>query len=133
MSEDDHWANHIDYHWNRDRIVKILHDQPGIELQDKASQSQFKVSYNYDPAIARPTREIIALLHQHEATFNIFFSFGQYIDVVPTRASKGQALRYVAMRLDIPLDHILVAGGSGADEDMIRGNTLGSDRCQSSP
>jgi sucrose-phosphate synthase len=24
----------------------------------------------------------------------------------------------------IPLDHILVAGGSGADEDMIRGNTL---------
>jgi sucrose-phosphate synthase len=125
LSEDDHWANHIDYHWNRDRIVKILSDQPGIELQDKASQSQFKVSYNYDPAIARPTREIVARLHQHEATFNIFFSFGQYIDVVPTRASKGQALRYVAMRLDIPLDHILAAGGSGADEDMIRGNTLG--------
>jgi sucrose-phosphate synthase len=27
--------------------------------------------------------------------------------------------------LDIPLEHILVAGGSGTDEDMIRGNTLG--------
>ena len=28
------------------------------------------------------------------------------------------------MRLDIPLENILVAGGSGADEDMIRGNAL---------
>jgi len=33
-------------------------------------------------------------------------------------------LRYVSQRLDIPLQHILVAGGSGADEDMMRGNTL---------
>jgi sucrose-phosphate synthase len=44
--------------------------------------------------------------------------------VLPSRASKGQALRYVAHRLDIALDKILVAGGSGADEDMMRGNTL---------
>ncbi|MCB1787335.1 MAG: HAD hydrolase family protein, partial [Gammaproteobacteria bacterium] len=38
--------------------------------------------------------------------------------------SKGQALRYVAQRLDIPLEHILAVGGSGADEDLMRGNTL---------
>jgi sucrose-phosphate synthase len=30
----------------------------------------------------------------------------------------------VAERLDIPLGRILAAGGSGADEDMMRGNTL---------
>ena len=125
LSEDDHWAQHIDHHWNRDRVLKVLRDQPGIELQHKAKQSEFKVSYNYDPSIALSPPEIIALLHQHEITANVIFSFGQYIDVIPTRASKGQALRYVAMRLDIPLDHILAAGGSGADEDMIRGNTLG--------
>jgi sucrose-phosphate synthase len=33
-------------------------------------------------------------------------------------------LRYVADRWEIPLNRILVAGGSGADEDMMRGNTL---------
>ena len=43
---------------------------------------------------------------------------------MPARASKGQALRYVAQRLDIPLENILAVGGSGADEDMMRGNTL---------
>ena len=43
---------------------------------------------------------------------------------------QGQALRYVAQRLDIPLEHILAVGGSGADEDMMRGNTLARRRCQ---
>ena len=51
-------------------------------------------------------------------------SFGQFLDIVPVGASKGLALRWYAEQWDIPLDHILVAGGSGADEDMIRGNTL---------
>ena len=54
----------------------------------------------------------------------MLLSFGQFIDIIPSRASKGQALRYVAHRLDIVLDNLLVAGGSGADEDMMRGNTL---------
>jgi hypothetical protein len=40
------------------------------------------------------------------------------------RKSRSRALRYVAERWGIPLAHILVAGGSGADEDMMRGNTL---------
>jgi len=43
---------------------------------------------------------------------------------VPGRASKGLALRYFASLWDIPLEHILAAGGSGTDEDMMRGNTL---------
>jgi sucrose-phosphate synthase len=34
------------------------------------------------------------------------------------------ALRWVAAQRDIPLERILTAGGSGGDEDMMRGNTL---------
>jgi sucrose-phosphate synthase len=68
--------------------------------------------------------EITALLHRQEVNANVLLSFGQFLDVIPARASKGQALRYAALRLDIPLEQVLVAGGSGADEDMIRGNML---------
>lgn len=57
-------------------------------------------------------------------TANVTLSFGQFLDVLPVRASKGQALRYIGQRFDIPLEQMLVAGGSGADEDMMRGNTL---------
>jgi sucrose-phosphate synthase len=63
-------------------------------------------------------------MQQHEQTVNLFMSFGQYLDIIPARASKGFALRWVAEQWDIPLEHILAAGGSGADEDMMRGNTM---------
>jgi sucrose-phosphate synthase len=64
-------------------------------------------------------------LHQEEQSVNAFLSFGQFLDVLPVRASKGFALRYFADQWGVPLEHILAAGGSGTDEDMIRGNTLG--------
>jgi sucrose-phosphate synthase len=102
----------------------VLDDLPGLKLQKKEKQSPLKVSYFYDASKAPSVDEITTLLHQEELTTNVLLSFGQFLDVIPSRASKGQALRYAALRLDIPLEHILVAGGSGADEDMMRGNTL---------
>jgi len=125
LAEDDHWREHIDHHWNPQRVRRVLSDLPGLEPQPKTEQTPFKISYYHDESTAPPVEELVKLLRQKELTVNVIHSFGQFLDIVPSRASKGQALRYVAQRLEIPLEHILVAGGSGADEDMMRGNTLG--------
>jgi sucrose-phosphate synthase len=124
LTEDNHWADHIDHHWNPLRVRRVIVDLPGIKQQAKNDQSRFKLSYYYDAQQAPTFDEIVTLLRQNDLTANVIISFGQFLDIIPSRASKGQALRYVAQRLDIPLGHILVAGGSGADEDMMRGNTL---------
>jgi len=124
LTEDAFWAEHIDYDWSPKRIRRILDELPGLKLQPKTEQSSFKVSYYFDARKAPPVDEVITLLRQHEVTANVLYSFGQFLDVVPSRASKGQALRYVSHRLDVPLKQMLVAGGSGADEDLMRGNTL---------
>ena len=124
LTEDSYWADHIDHDWNLPRIRRVLHELPGLKLQPRKEQSRFKLSYYYDPDLAPTAEELNKRLHQHELNANVIVSFGQYLDIVPTRASKGQALRYAALRLEIPLEQILVAGGSGADEGMIRGNTL---------
>ena len=68
--------------------------------------------------------DLNGLLHREELTVNAILSFGQFLDIVPARASKGTALRYFAHQRGIPLEKILVAGGSGTDEDLMRGNTL---------
>ena len=124
LTDDDVWADHIDHDWSLRRIKTALSRVAGLIPQDQRQQTPFKLSYYYDENNAPSSDELNALLRQQEITANLTVSFGQFLDVIPARASKGQALRFVAQRLDIPLEQILVAGGSGADEDMMRGNTL---------
>ncbi|HIK40090.1 HAD-IIB family hydrolase [Thermoleptolyngbya sp. M55_K2018_002] len=124
FTEDTWWKRHIDHRWTPGEVRRVLADLPGLELQPSIHQSQFKISYFYDAEVAPAIQEIKSLLYQEDLAVNVIFSFGQYLDILPIRASKGQALRYVADRWGIPLEHILVAGGSGADEDMMRGNPL---------
>lgn len=123
LTPDKGWAAHIDYHWTPHKIRPLLDNYPGLERQPKSEQSRFKLSYFINPEEA-DIEEIKRLLHQHEQSVHAQLAFGQYLDILPIRASKGMALRYIADRWQIPLEHILVVGGSGADEDMMRGNTL---------
>jgi len=123
-SRDNAWTEHIDYLWHPKRVKRILTDIPGLTLQSKSEQSSFKVSYFIDTEVAPNIEEINSLLHQNDLTVRLFVSFGQFLDIIPFRASKGFALRWYAERSNTPLEQILAAGGSGADEDMLRGNTL---------
>ncbi len=121
---DSAWERHIDHLWNPRIIRRVLEGLPGMKLQPNTEQSRFKVSYYIDPQIAPDIQHLNKLLHQEGQAVNVLQSFGQYLDIIPVRASKGLALRWFADRRDIPLERILAAGGSGADADMLRGNTL---------
>ncbi|MBN1417665.1 MAG: HAD hydrolase family protein, partial [Planctomycetes bacterium] len=119
------WSRHIEHNWTPHIVRRVLDGLPGLELQPKAERSRFKISYYIDPPKAPPLDEIKRLLHQEEQAVNVVLSFGQFLDILPVRASKGYALRHFADRWGIPLEKTLVVGGSGADEDMMRGMTLG--------
>jgi len=118
------WAHHVDHLWHHWEVERILTDLPGLELQPKNEQSVFKLSYYIDPDVAPTVPEIRSLLHSRELSVNVVQSFGQYLDIVPIRASKGFALRWFCDQREVPLTQVLAAGGSGTDEDMMRGNTL---------
>ena len=124
LTRDTAWTDHIDYLWRPGIVKRVLAELPGLKIQPRREQSKFKISYYIDPEIAPSIDEINRLLHQHDLTVNVFISFGSFLDIIPIRASKGFALRWFSDQWDIPLENILTAGGSGADEDMMRGNTL---------
>ncbi len=119
------WTYHIDHLWMPHALRRIIGGLPSLIPQPKSEQSRFKLSYYYDSTSAPSMEEISTLLRQQELSVNPTLSFGHFLDIVPVRASKGRALRYVARQWNIPLERILVTGGSGGDEDMLRGNTLG--------
>ena len=124
LTADTAWSDHIDHLWNPKAIRRLLAPVTGLKLQPKVNQSQFKISYFIDPDKAPDVNEINHILLRHEQSVNVTQSFGQFLDIVPVRASKGFALRWVNEQWNIPLENTLTAGGSGADEDLMRGNTL---------
>ncbi len=124
LTEDTGWKRHIEKQWTPQQVHRVLEDLPGIQPRDAAQQSEFKISYLYDAEKAPSINEISARLFQEEQAVNVVFSHGEYLNIMPIRASKGLALRHVAAKFGIPLERVLAIGGSGADEDMMRGNTL---------
>ncbi len=124
LTEDTAWTRYIEKQWTPQVVRRALKDIPGLALQRKQEQSRFKISYQLETDRAPSLEEIRQRLHQEELAVNTIISCGQLLDVLPMRASKGLALRCVATALNIPLDKILVAGGSGADEGMLQGSTL---------
>ena len=119
------WERHINHLWNPLAVRDTLAEIPGLVMQSKANQSTFKISYYVDHAVAS-IQEIRQALQRNGQAVNTIFSFGQFLDVIPVRASKGLALRWCAEQLGFSLENTLVSGVTGADTDMLRGNTLGT-------
>jgi len=125
LFEDSGWKRHIDYRWRPDAIHEAMRDMPGIRLQPKEDQREHKISYFIDPAKAPMMREITRHLRKLDLHVNAIYSHQAYLDLLPVRASKGAALRYLADKWGIPIDRVLVAGDSGNDAEMLNGDTLG--------
>ena len=125
LMADSAWAQHIDHQWNPMALRRILRGVPGLTLCPRSAQSRFKLRFSFDEGNAPAVEDINRLLRDEDESVNLFRPDSTHLDITPARASKGFALRYFADQWGIPLDRILTAGSSTADEDMLRGNTLG--------
>jgi sucrose-phosphate synthase len=117
------WATHIASKWDREKIHRLLSRFDFLEYQEEATQRPFKISYNMDPGKDRMAK-IHNLLLENKCRYQLIYSHGQYLDILPYRASKGKAIRYLSYKWDIPLGNFLVCGDSGNDEEMLRGEPL---------
>jgi len=125
MIQDSDWQKHINYRWKPATIKKLMKQFPGLKMQAASEQREFKISYNVNPDKVPAMREISAYLRQHDIHVKLVYSHHAYLDLMPIRASKGLAVRYIGMKWGIGPERILVTGDSGNDEEMLKGNTLG--------
>lgn len=125
LAEDKEWASFIAYRWHSDEIRRVLREIPGLKLQAKIDQRRFKISYNVDPEIMPQVPEILRHLRIRDLHANVVYSHNAYLDILPVRASKGGALRYLSFKWGVPPQKMLVAGDSGNDAEMLRGATCG--------
>ena len=118
------WDAHISNQWQRDRIIALLSRFDFLKYQECANQRKFKISY-YTHNNKKNIQKVRDLLVKNKIKCNSIFSHGQFLDILPYRASKGRAIRYLAYRWNIPFEKILVAGDSGNDIEMLSGDLLG--------
>ncbi|MCC6742879.1 MAG: HAD-IIB family hydrolase [Acidobacteria bacterium] len=122
---DSGWSDHIRHKWRRDAVEEALGAFPGLTLQPADNQREFKLSYDVDPRSMPPIRELTSALRSQNLHARLIYSCNAYLDVLPIRASKGLALRYLAYKWGLPLGSFLVAGDSGNDVEMLLGDTRG--------
>lgn len=125
LVEDTGWAAHINYRWKPDELREALQDAEGLKMQARIDQRRFKISYNVEPQMMINVNKIRTCLRQRDLHCKLIYSHQAYLDLLPVRASKGLAIRYLMMKWGLPPDRLLVAGDSGNDSEMLRGETLG--------
>ncbi|MFO7557323.1 MAG: HAD-IIB family hydrolase [Desulfobacterales bacterium] len=117
------WETHVARKWERKKIKALLDGLPFLKYQPEETQRKFKISYDM-----APSKDRLAVIHnlllKNKCRYNLIYSHDQYLDILPYRASKGKAIRYLSYKWEIPLQNFLVCGDSGNDEEMLRGGSL---------
>ena len=118
------WAAHIAHKWQRKKIVNLLNRFDFLKYQEDDTQRKFKISY-----YMAPNEEHLAKVHDcllsNKCRYTLIYSHDQYLDILPYRASKGKAIRYLSYKWGVPMKNIIVSGDSGNDEEMLKGESMG--------
>ena len=117
------YRQHLRYRWKPEAIREALAELDVLEMQEPDRQKDFKISYYLEDADALPA--IHDALQARKLRYNLIYSHGQFLDILPHRASKGKAIRYLSHKWGVEPGDIAVAGDSGNDEEMLRGRFRG--------
>ncbi len=122
--QDHFWQSSIATDWCRSSVEKALADlKDHLILQDQSQQGKYKVSY----LLKEPGEDILPLvrkrLRQHGQAARPHLRCHWYLDVIPLRASRTEAIRYLSLRWGMPLDQLLVVASQQGDAELVRGLT----------
>jgi sucrose-6-phosphatase len=104
--------------WDLAKVEEIMQATPGVERQPPEFLHPYKSSWY----LHRADRAQIDALRRRFAEaglqVNVVYSSLRDLDVLPSRANKGNALAWLCQRLGIPLTEVLVAGDTANDSAM---------------
>jgi len=120
------WRQHIAQGWRRDAVERALADLvPRLLPQPEAQQGPFKVSYTLQAPPAGVPEMVRQRLRQGrlEAQAHLFHHW--FLDVLPLRASKAEAIRHLSLTWGLPLEQVLVVASQQGDGELLSGRALG--------
>ncbi|MBC8208203.1 MAG: HAD-IIB family hydrolase [Desulfobulbaceae bacterium] len=124
LRKDKGWQQHISAKWRPELIKETLNKLEFLIFQEAEGQRSHKISY-YMEDIPGQLDTVQQALTAARLRCQVIYSHGQFLDILPFRASKGKAINYLKYKYKFRTDQIMVAGDSGNDTDMLQGNNYG--------
>ncbi|WP_319406031.1 HAD-IIB family hydrolase [uncultured Desulfosarcina sp.] len=125
------WQHEIARDWHghgHDDITALLADMKGkdLELQAPEKQNRYKISYYTAPSINPRTlrQQVTDILNNHQIAAHIIWSRDEaeqrgLLDILPRRANKLQAIRFLMADKAFEESNTVFAGDSGNDLDVL--------------
>ena len=104
--------------WDLALVEEIVSSTPGVERQPPEFLHPYKSSWYWHHASRENIAELQRRLQEAGLQVSVVYSSLRDLDVLPARATKGNALMWLCARLGIPLDQVVVAGDTGNDSSM---------------
>lgn len=114
------WAAHVRGGWDADAVAEALARVRGLEPQPDEARTDVKLSYLAEDALAM-AEHVRATLRDAGLKATVVGSRGHLLDVLPPRASKGKAIKWLTRLWGAPAEQVAVAGDSGNDLEMLTG------------
>jgi sucrose-6F-phosphate phosphohydrolase len=113
---DSDWFATFNEGWDAELIKKISSNFVDLVPQKPSEQRKFKVSYNISEKDAKQILpELKTALHEKGLKFQIVYSGGKDLDILPLRADKGLAVQFLQQKWMSSKHSTVVCGDSGND------------------
>ncbi|MFN2321922.1 MAG: HAD-IIB family hydrolase [Trueperaceae bacterium] len=118
--EERAWAAHIRSGWDAGAVAEALARVRGLEPQPDEARTDVKLSYLADDALAM-AEHVRSTLRDANIKATVVGSRGHLLDVLPPKASKGKAIKWLTRLWGARAERVAVAGDSGNDLEMLTG------------
>lgn len=114
------WDERLRRHYDRAEALSLLDGIEGLEMQPDRFNTPLKVSCYLDaaPDPDAAAEEVRRRVRRSDNGYQVVWSSGRDLDILPSAAGKGNAIRFLVERLDLLPEFVLVAGDSGNDMSM---------------
>jgi hydroxymethylpyrimidine pyrophosphatase-like HAD family hydrolase len=114
----DEFRGTLDASWDAAAVAQIVGTLPDVRLQRSEYLTAHRLSWHWVRANRADVARLEARLHTAGLDVRLSYTGDVFLDIVPSRAGKGNALAWLCSRIGVPLENVVVAGASASNISM---------------
>ncbi len=114
------WNDLLHQDFDRKKVLRLCEGFKGLKLQNEEFNTELKVSFTLQEEDSEKSVDALRkrIKEDGDGLSQVIWSSGKDLDIIPTAAGKGKAIKFLLDWLQLSSEEIVVAGDSGNDQSM---------------